>query len=220
MQAEAFATLTAAVRRFVYEDVPPHEAEFFATERLPEPLRARMARLGLFGMDVPAALGGLGLTTVQTCALVETLCHGPQALVRWAGPHHAWVRDAEDDPERQALIEKYLDRILQGRLRMAFTLTEPDAGTDAAAIRTRAERRGDVYVLNGRKHLISFAGAAEVYLTFVKTDPDAGAYGVTALLVLLVIAFGRVNRPVGLAMIVAYCLYIVSLFGGGSAFVS
>ena len=183
METPALAALVESVRAFVRDEVPAHQAELFATERLPEPLRAGMAGLRLFGMDLPERWGGLGLNTVEACQVIEALCHGPQALARWAGPGGGWAAGADADPARRALVETYAPRLLSGESRIAFTLTEPGAGSDAAAISTRAERRGDVYVLNGHKHLISFAGATDLYLVFAKTDPAAGAHGVTAFLV-------------------------------------
>ena len=183
MQRDDFHALVEAVRGFVRTDVPQHQEELFRTERLPDALRTRMAELGLFGMDIPESWGGLGLNAVDTCAVVEELCHGPQALVRWAGPSNGWVLQADLDPQLQALATKYVPGALSGHIRTAFTLSEPGAGTDAVAISTRAERRGDEYILNGRKHLISFAGAASAYFTFAKTDPEAGAHGVTAFFV-------------------------------------
>lgn len=183
MQAEEFAALRAGVRALVREVVPRYEDALVATERLPDGLREHMAALGLFGMDMPREWGGLGLNAVETCALVEALCHGPQALVRWAGPSAGWLGRAAEDLGLRPLAERYVPQILTGHTRIAFTLTEPEAGSDAVAITTRAERRGDVYLLNGRKHLISFAGATDLYQVFAKTDPAAGAHGVTAFLV-------------------------------------
>ncbi len=183
MDREPFVALRGAVRHFVSHVVPQHEAELYATDRLPEPLRAHMAGLGLFGMEIPERWGGLGLSAVESCAVIEDLCHGPQALVRWAGPNAGWVGRATEDPGLLALVERYVARMLTGHTRIAFTLTEPGAGSDAAAIRTSAQQDGDEYVLNGRKHLISFAGAADLYQVFAKTDPAAGVHGVTAFLV-------------------------------------
>ena len=183
MNDAAFAELHEQVRTFVAKEVPLHEEVLYATERMPDGLRERMAELGLFGMNIPEAWGGLGLNTVQTCRIVEAICHGPQALARWAGPGAAWLAGATTDPRMRAIAEEYVPAILRGTARVSFTLTEPGAGSDAAAIAMRAERRGETYVLNGHKHLICLVGATELYLIFVKTDSTAGARGVTAFLV-------------------------------------
>ncbi len=88
--------------------------------------------------------------------------------------------DAGDRPEFAA---RWLSRILDGSAIGAFAMTEPEAGSDAASLTTRAERRGDEYVLNGRKSLISNAGIADIYTVFASTDPAAGSRGISCFLV-------------------------------------
>jgi acyl-CoA dehydrogenase len=176
--------LLATLRRFVREKLRPLEAAVAEADAVPENIIQDMRDLGLFGLSVPEAYGGLGLS-MQNEALVcieigqtslafrsvfgTNVGIGSQGLVMFGTP---------------AQKEKFLPRIATGELTTSFALTEPEAGSDAAAVRTRAIRDGDVYVLNGTKRYITNADSAGLYTVMARTAPDvAGAAGVSAFLV-------------------------------------
>jgi acyl-CoA dehydrogenase len=176
--------LLATLRRFVREKLRPLEAAVAEADAVPENIIQDMRDLGLFGLSVPEAYGGLGLS-MQDEALVcieigqtslafrsvfgTNVGIGSQGLVMFGTP---------------AQKEKFLPRIATGELTTSFALTEPEAGSDAAAVRTRAIRDGDVYVLNGTKRYITNADSAGLYTVMARTAPDvAGAAGVSAFLV-------------------------------------
>ena len=151
-------------------------------EAFPWPLVEEMAELGFLGVFVPEALGGAGLDFFAYLALLEemggwaslrSVLWGQQTLV--LTPRHAYGTEAQK--------ARYVPRLARGEVLGAFALTEPEAGSDAASLKTRARREGDFYVLEGQKTFISHANVAEVFLVFAKTDPEKGAKGITCFLV-------------------------------------
>ena len=151
-------------------------------EAFPWPLVEEMAELGFLGVFVPEALGGAGLDFFAYLALLEEMGGGAplrsvlsvqQSLV--LTPLLAYGTEAQK--------ARYVPRLARGEVLGAFALTEPEAGSDAASLKTRARREGDFYVLEGQKTFISHANVAEVFLVFAKTDPEKGAKGITCFLV-------------------------------------
>lgn len=150
-------------------------------EAFPWPLVEEMAELGFLGVFVPEALGGAGLDFFAYLALLEEMGVGLLALrplgAAEPGPHPLLAYGTEAQKAR------YVPRLARREILGAFALTEPEAGSDAASLKTRAHREGDFYVLEGQKTFISHANVAEVFLVFAKTDPEKGAKGITCFLV-------------------------------------
>jgi alkylation response protein AidB-like acyl-CoA dehydrogenase len=170
------------LRTFCEEKVAPHAAEVDRNAEFPWKSFEACREMELPALGIPEAYGGAGADTVTQAIMIEELARvcGATSLtiiisklsmlpvMNWAG----------DD-----LKERYLPRVATGEIQASYCLSEPDAGSDVAAMRARAVRDGDVYVLNGTKYWISNAGVSDVYVVFAKTDPDAGARGVSCFLV-------------------------------------
>jgi alkylation response protein AidB-like acyl-CoA dehydrogenase len=168
-------------RRFLSEQGGALRA-YEEEEAFPWPLVEGMARLGFLGVFVPEELGGAGLDFWAYIALLEEM--GEYASLRSVlsvqqslvlTPLLAYGTEAQKEP--------YVPRLARGEVLGAYALTEPEAGSDAGSLKTRAYRDGDFYVLEGQKTFISHANVAEVFIVFAKTDPDQGSKGISAFLV-------------------------------------
>ena len=176
--------LQTTVRRFVRERLVPLEAQVAREDRIPAEVVQEMRELGLFGLTVPEAYGGLGLNTEEECQVVMEL--------GWTSPAFRPVIGTNNGIGSQGLVmdgteaqkEYWLPRMASGEVIGSFALTEPDAGSDAGSVRTRADRQGDGFVINGRKRYITNAPHAQLFTVFARTDQDApGSRGVSAFLV-------------------------------------
>ena len=170
--------LQQSVRDFVEEKANAVWKEIDRTDELPADLVDGARDLGLLGLSIPPEYGGLGLSVVQKTLVHEVLGRGPWGLASFISVHTGIgcigiVRFASESQKR-----RYLPKMASGEWIGSFALTEPGAGSDAAALQTRAERRGDAYVLNGRKTFITNAPKAHHLFTFART-----AAGITAFLV-------------------------------------
>jgi butyryl-CoA dehydrogenase len=151
-------------------------------EAFPWPLVREMASLGFLGVFVPEALGGAGLDFWAYIALLEEM-GGYASLRSVLSVQQSLVLTPLLAYGTEAQKERYVPRLARGEILGAYALTEPEAGSDAGSLKTRAYRDGDVYVLEGQKTFISHANVAEVFIVFAKTDPERGSKGITAFLV-------------------------------------
>ena len=193
--------LLDAVRRFVRERLVPAEEEVAQTDVIPEDIVADMKALGLFGLTIPEEYGGLGLTMEEEALVVIELCRTSPAFRSMFGTtvgigSQGIVMDGT--PEQK---QAWLPRLATGELIASFALTEPDAGSDAASLRTTAIRDGDDYVVNGTKRYITNAPHAGMFTLMARTDPgNKGAGGITAFIVdarTPGITLGRNDRKMG-----------------------
>ena len=170
------------VRQFMEAEVRPKIREYDKTEHFAEKELRGLGELGCCGMLVPEEWGGAGLDTIAYVVMLEEVARVDAALAVALSVTNSvvCVPIAKHGSETQK--NKYLRRLATGEIIGAFCLTEPGAGSDAANLQARAERRGDRFVLNGTKSWVSNGGHSGVYLAFAKTDPAAGAKGVTAFL--------------------------------------
>ena len=172
------------VRRFVRDELQPIDAEVEATGQVPERALEGLRRLGLFGTNTPREYGGLGLSMLGSCLAIEELAKAHAAFYFLSGVNvHIGSRPIELAGS-EALKRRWLPELASGRTIAAFALTEQEAGSDAAAIRTVARRdaTGD-YVLTGAKTYITNAPVAGLFTVFATLDPALGARGITAFLV-------------------------------------
>jgi len=182
--SEEFRRLHAEVGDLVRTSLEPMSLQVEAEERIPEETVDALRRLGLFGMPVPKAYGGLGLTTVEEMLVYEELTQTNACYRSRIGTSNGIgsmgiVYDGTEEQKRA-----YLPRIASGEITTAFALTEPDAGSDAANIRTAAGLAGDHWVLNGNKVFITNAGEARLFTVIALTDEKKRARGgVTAFIV-------------------------------------
>ncbi|HEY6981250.1 acyl-CoA dehydrogenase family protein [Reyranella sp.] len=170
-------------RAFAQEQVLPHVRTWEAAGEIPRPLLAEMGRLGFMGMCVPPEWGGAGAGMVSYVLALEEIAAADGGL--------STVMSVNNSPDCAALLaygsagqkEKWLKPIARGEMLGAFCLTEPQAGSDASNLRTRAERRGNGWVLNGVKQFITSGRTADVALVFAVTDPAHTKRGISCFIV-------------------------------------
>lgn len=176
--------LLSEVHRFVVEECIPIEAEVDRRGALPEALVERMRRLGLFGHSIPEAYGGAGLTSEELSRVNIVVSQAAPVFRARFGGNTGIASEALVVDGTEAQKRRYLPRLASGEWTGCFALTEPEAGSDATALRTTARRDGDDFVLDGHKCYITNAPLADLFTVFARTDPDEpGARGVSAFLV-------------------------------------
>ncbi|MBO0334067.1 acyl-CoA dehydrogenase family protein [Sneathiella sp. CAU 1612] len=184
LDTETFELVKDAVSRFVREKLIPAEDVVEETNDVPEEIIQEMRELGLFGLSIPEEYGGLGLNMEQECHIIHELCNASLAFRSVIGTtvgigSQGLVMTGTDEQKKQ-----YLPRLATGEIMSSFCLTEPEAGSDAASLRTVAVRDGDDYVLNGTKRFITNALRAGMLTVMARTDPSKkGAAGISAFLV-------------------------------------
>ncbi len=184
LDAETRDQLIDTVRRFVTERLRPLEAQVAEDDAMPQDLIDEMKALGLFGLSIPEAYGGLDLTMEEECLVVVELGRTSPAFRSTFGTNVGIGSQALVMFGTQDQKEKYLPGIASGDIITSFALTEPEAGSDSAAVQTKAVRDGDHYLLNGAKRYITNANKADLFTVMARTDPSKpGGGGVSAFLV-------------------------------------
>ncbi len=198
---ETLEALLDSVRRFVRERLVPAEEEVAETDEIPEAIVQEMRELGLFGMTIPERFGGLELTMEEECRVLLELCQTAPAFRSVIGTTVGIGSQGiliDGTPEQQ---QEWLPRMATGEVIASFALTEPEAGSDAASLRTTAIRDGDHYVVNGTKRFITNAPHAGMFTLMARTDPsNKGAGGVSAFIVdarTPGISFGKNDKKMG-----------------------
>ncbi|XP_065179806.1 isobutyryl-CoA dehydrogenase, mitochondrial-like [Sycon ciliatum] len=185
---------------FSRNELDPGRNDWDEKEIFPKDVLKKSAELGFGGVYVSAEGGGSGLSRVDASVIFEALSAGCTSTTAYLSIHNmcAWMVDTFGDREQHAGLLK--DLVSMDRF-ASYCLTEPCAGSDAAALKTTAVRKGDEYVLNGTKAFISGGGDSDVYLVMVRTGQlDAGAKGITCLAVdkgSPGLSFGKKERKVG-----------------------
>ncbi|SAL74725.1 Acyl-CoA dehydrogenase [Caballeronia peredens] len=181
--AEIQTLLEDTIRRFVREQLVPREAEVDETDVIPADLIDAMREIGLFGLTIPEAYGGLGLTMEEEVRIAFELGQTSPAFRSMIGTNNGIgsIGIVLDGTETQK--SHYLPKLAAGDLIGSFCLTEPDAGSDAASLKTRAKKDGEFYVLNGTKRFITNAPEAGVYTVMARTSDAPGASGISAFIV-------------------------------------
>lgn len=182
--AEIREELLEVVRRFRDNEIIPTAGHYDAEDEYPEPIVEKMKELGLFGITVPPEYGGLGLDILTYAMVVEELAYGWMSVSGFLNTHFMGcflIKTFGTEEQKQ----KFLPKMATGEIRAAYSLSEPDAGSDVAAIRTRATRDGEEYVVNGTKMWLTNGREARLVVTLVRTDPNADSKhrGLSVLLV-------------------------------------
>jgi alkylation response protein AidB-like acyl-CoA dehydrogenase len=180
---ETQQTIQDTVRAFAQERIRPRTREFEAAKAYPRALFKELADLGLMGMTVPEELGGAGADMVSYAVALIELAAADGALSTVISVQNSLVVAGLVRYGSKTQIEKFLPSLLDGSCIGAFGLTEADAGSDASAIRTRATKEKNGYLLNGSKQFITSGKIAGLAVIFAVTDPAAGKRGISAFLV-------------------------------------
>jgi butyryl-CoA dehydrogenase len=170
-------------RAFATERLKPFAAEWDREARFPKEALSEMGKLGFLGMMVPEGYGGAAADHVAYALALEEIAAGDAACSTIMSVHNSVgclpILNFGSTEQK----DRFLRPMARGELLSAFCLTEPDAGSDASAIRTRAEKRGNRYVLNGTKQFVTSGSKADLAVVFAVTDPKAGKKGISAFLV-------------------------------------
>jgi acyl-CoA dehydrogenase len=199
LDPESFDILLATVQRFVRERLIPAENHLEEHDEVPPAIVDEMKAMGLFGLTVPEEYGGVGLSVAQEVQVNFELGRTAPAFRSVFGTNIGIGSQGilmDGTPEQKA---QYLPRVASGELVMSFALTEPDAGSDAASLKTTARADGDHYVLNGTKRYITNAPRAGAFTLMARTG-GPGASGVSAFIVpadLPGITLGKKDRKMG-----------------------
>ncbi|MBT4073728.1 MAG: acyl-CoA dehydrogenase [Chloroflexi bacterium] len=166
---EAQRQIVATVREFVQKDVVPQAAEHDENDTYPTELVEQMAEMGLFGITIPEAYGGLGLDYTTYAMVFEELCKGWMSISAPIGTHSI-LSAAVNNYGTEAQKQEWLPKLASGEKRGGLALTEPGGGSDVASLQTTAVKDGEEYVVNGNKLFITNGRSGDVYLLLAKTD--------------------------------------------------
>ena len=182
LDLETREQLLETVRRFVAERLRPLEAHVSENNEVPDSVVEEMKALGLFGLTIPTEYGGLGLTMEEEVLVAMEIGRASPAFRSSFGTNVGIGSQGVVMFGTEAQKAKYLPGIASGEIITSFALTEPEAGSDSASVKTRAVLDGDHYVLNGGKAFISGAGVSDLYVVMARTG-GAGAKGVSTFVV-------------------------------------
>jgi alkylation response protein AidB-like acyl-CoA dehydrogenase len=180
---DAQEMIRSEVRKFAREEIAPGARQWESDGAYPPELFPKLAALGLMGMTAPAAYGGSETDYVSYALAMMELAAADGGLSTIVSVQNSLVIGAIRDEGSDAQKQRFLPALCDGTSLGAFALTEADAGSDAAAIRTRARRVHGGYTLDGSKQFISSGKSAKLTLVFAVTDPAAGRKGLSAFLV-------------------------------------
>jgi isovaleryl-CoA dehydrogenase len=180
---ETADAIRATVRNFAQDHIAPRAQEIDRTNEFPRDLWPQMGELGLHGITVEEEYGGIGLGYLEHVIAVEEISRASASVGLSYGAHSNLCinqirRNGSEEQKR-----RYLPKLIAGEHLGALAMSEPGSGSDVVSMRTRAEKRGDRYVLNGNKMWITNGPGADVLVVYAKTDPDAGPRGMTAFII-------------------------------------
>ena len=175
--------IRSSVESFAQAEIAPRAEEIDASNEFPRDLWPRLGDLGLLGLTVEEEEGGSGLGYLEHCVAMEEVSRASASVGLSYGAHSNLCVNQIRLNGTPAQRARYLPKLISGAHVGALAMSEPGAGSDVVGMRTRAERRGDRYVLNGSKMWITNGPDAEVLVVYAKTDPDAGSRGITAFLI-------------------------------------
>jgi isovaleryl-CoA dehydrogenase len=175
--------LRDGVRDFAQNEIAPRAEEIDRSNVFPRDLWPRMGALGLHGITVEEEFGGSGLGYLEHCVAMEEVSRASASVGLSYGAHSNLCVNQIRRNGTAEQKRRYLPGLIAGEHVGALAMSEPGAGSDVVAMRMRAEKRGDRYVLNGSKMWITNGPHADTLVVYAKTNPDAGARGITAFLI-------------------------------------
>lgn len=181
---EMLTLLLDSINHFVDKALKPIEATVSKNNEIPASIIEQFKEMGLFGFSIPEAYEGLGLTMEEEVHVAFTLGQTSPAFRSLIGTNNGIGAQGiiiDGTPEQKAF---YLPKLASGEYVSAFCLTEPDSGSDAASLKTRAQKEGDDYILNGTKRFITNAPIADIFTVMARTNPDIkGSGGISAFII-------------------------------------
>jgi len=180
---EEIEALRTSVRRFAGQRIAPLADEIDRDNSFPTPLWKEMGALGLLGITADEAYGGTGLGYLAHCVAMEEISRASPSVGLSYGAHSNLCVNQISRNGTAEQKARYLPKLISGEHVGALAMSEPGSGSDVVSMTTRAEKRGDRYVLDGRKMWITNGPDADVLVVYAKTDPAAGSRGITAFLV-------------------------------------
>jgi acyl-CoA dehydrogenase len=181
---EEFAQIRAQVREFVRSEVVPRELQIMADDEVPAEIRAKAARMGLFGYAIPEEHGGLGLDMAQDVELAMEFGYTSLAFRSMLGTNNGIAGQVLVGYGTDEQRATWLGRIASGEVVASFALTEDGAGSNPAGLRTSATREGEDWVIEGRKRFVTNAPLADLFVVFARTRPaDDSGPGIAVFLV-------------------------------------
>lgn len=172
-----------SVRKFAEEEVRPHVREWDEAEHFPVELLPKLARLGLMGVTVPAEYGGAGFGYAPYVIAIEELARVDGSIALVVAAHNSLCANHILLAGNEAQKKKYLVPLAQGKKLGCWSLTEPNAGSDAGGTRTTGELQGNTWVLNGSKTFTTNSHYADVCVAMAVTDKDKGKHGISAFII-------------------------------------
>ncbi|HRP86539.1 MAG TPA: acyl-CoA dehydrogenase family protein [Gammaproteobacteria bacterium] len=172
-----------AARDFAQREIAPIAAEFDASGQFPEQTLRKAGELGFMGVEVPEEYGGAGLDAIGFALMMEEIAAADAAHSTVISVHNSLYCNGILQYGTEEQKQKYVTPVASGEVFAAYGLTEPQSGSDAANMRTRAVRKGDHYVINGKKSWITSGPVAKYVMLFAMTDPSAGPKGVSAFMI-------------------------------------
>ena len=182
-QESDLEALRETVYAFAFAQIAPRAAEIDRTDSFPIDLWPAMGTLGLFGITVEEDYGGVGLGYLAHCLAMEEISRASASVGLSYGAHSNLCVNQIRRNGTETQKRRYLPKLISGVHVGALAMSEPGAGSDVVGMRTRADKRGDRYILNGSKMWITNGPNANVLVVYAKTDPDAGPRGITAFLI-------------------------------------
>ena len=175
--------LRESVRSFAAARIAPRAAEIDRSNSFPRDLWPELGKLGVHGITVPEAFGGLGLGYLEHCVVMEEISRASGAIGLSYGAHSNLCMNQLRLHGSAAQKQRYLPKLISGEHVGALAISEPNSGSDVASLRTRAEKKGDRFVLNGSKMWITNGPHADTVVVYARTDPDVSARGLTTFIV-------------------------------------
>jgi isovaleryl-CoA dehydrogenase len=180
---ESAEMIRESTRQFADKEIAPRAAAIDRENQFPRDLWPKIGALGLHGITAPEEYGGLGLGYLEHCVAIEEVSRASASIGLSYGAHSNLCVNQIVRNGTAAQKARYLPRLISGEHVGALAMSEPGAGSDVVSMTTRAERRGDRFVINGAKMWITNGPVADTLLVYAKTDPAAGSRGISAFLI-------------------------------------
>src|SRR6201997_2025611 len=180
---ETADAIRETVQDFASNEIAPRAAEIDKTNQFPRDLWPKIGSLGLHGITVEEEYGGAGLGYLEHCVALEEISRASASVGLSYGAHSNLCVNQLRRNGNEAQKRKYLPKLISGEHVGSLAMSEPGSGSDVVSMKTRAEKKGDRYVMNGNKMWITNGPIAETLVVYAKTDPNAGPRGMTAFII-------------------------------------